>query len=106
MKPETLGFRLAQERREKSARDRRDIGQSEIAAAAGVTQGTYSRYEADETKPDDDTLGRLAVYFNVSRAWLRYGEGEKRPLVTKGQMPQPTEVPNGEGVARRRKGEK
>lgn len=79
-KPQTLGSRLAQERREKAAREAVDIGQADIAKRVGVSVATYSRYEADITKPDDEILGKIADYFGVTRGWLRFGEGEKRPV--------------------------
>jgi transcriptional regulator with XRE-family HTH domain len=78
-KTRTLGFRLAQTRREKQVADERDIDFGEIAKAARVSISTYSRYEADITKPDDDTLGLLASYYGVTRSWLRFGEGDKYP---------------------------
>jgi transcriptional regulator with XRE-family HTH domain len=99
MKSRTLGQRLAQERRRKAYEEERDIEQSEIAAAAGVTQGSISRYEADATKPDDDTLARLADYFGVTRGWLRFGEGERKPLVTLGMVPKPERTKEAPGDA-------
>lgn len=85
----TLGKRLAQERREKAARDHTDIDQADIARKVGVSVSTYSRYEADLTKPDDETLGKIASYFNVTRSWLRFGEGEKRPEPRGRPIPEP-----------------
>lgn len=76
-KSEQLGERLAQERREKAVRERRDITAAEVAREIGVSTPTYSRYEANLTKPDDDTLARAAKYLGVTRSWLRFGEGEK-----------------------------
>jgi transcriptional regulator with XRE-family HTH domain len=92
MKPRTLGFRLAQERREKAAREERDIEQNEIAKAAGVTQGSYSRYEADATKPDDETMKKLAAYFGVDPGWLRFGTGQKHPSPAEVRIPDPTKA--------------
>jgi transcriptional regulator with XRE-family HTH domain len=99
LKTRTLGQRLAQERRLKSVEEERDIGHQEIADAAGVSQPTYSRYEADATKPDDDTLARLADYFGVTRGWLRFGEGERKPLVTLGMVPKPERTKEAPGDA-------
>jgi transcriptional regulator with XRE-family HTH domain len=76
---ETLGQRLAQLRREKAARDHRDIDQAEIAKAIGIGAGKQSyvsRWENDII-PRDEVLAKLAGYYGVTLGWLRYGEGEK-----------------------------
>lgn len=100
----TLGVRLAQERRIRSVELWRDLEHGEIATAVGVSGATISRYESDLTKPDDDTLGRLADYYGVTRSYLRFGEGDRKPLKTRGQLPKATEAPNGEaGDQERRK---
>ena len=70
-----VGSRIAQERRLKAARDRRDIDQKAVAAAVGVSPAAVSRWENGETIPRDDVLVRLAEYFGVTASWLRYGEG-------------------------------
>lgn len=88
-KGETLGSRLAQERREKAVRDREDIDRSVVAKAIGVSPSTYSRYEADLTKPPDDVLGLLARYYGTTRAYLRFGEGERYPLSERATVPLP-----------------
>lgn len=74
-----FGDRLAQERREKAARERRDIAQRDVARAVGVSAASLSRYEAGDTLPDDEVIERLAAYYGVSRSWLRYGEGSRTP---------------------------
>lgn len=81
-KQEQLGERLAQLRREKAVETRKDLNAYDIAKAVGVSQPTYSRYEANITTPDDAILGRIAEYFGVTRSWLRYGEGEKSPTTS------------------------
>jgi transcriptional regulator with XRE-family HTH domain len=98
MKNQTLGMRIAQERRMKSVREWRDLGHTEIAEAVGISQPTYSRYEADASKPDDDTLGRLADYFGVTRSWLRFGEGERVALQLKA-APRPAKEAPGDADA-------
>lgn len=73
-----FGERIAQERREKAARDRRDIGQKEVATAIGASASAVSRWENGEGLPDDeDKFLRLAEFFGVRPGWLRYGEGER-----------------------------
>lgn len=73
----SFGERVAQERREKSARERRDVLQREIAKAVKTTTTTVSRWEAGLVIPGDEMLRRLADYFRVTPAWLRYGQAPK-----------------------------
>lgn len=94
-KQEQLGERLAQLRRERAVLERKDLNAYDIAKAVGVSQPTYSRYEANITIPDDKTLARIAEYHGVSRSWLRYGEGERVPVtkaveVVAGPAPRPS----------------
>lgn len=77
---EAFGERLAQERREKAARERRDITQRMVAKEVGLTSAAISKYEAGDTIPNDDILGRLAAFYEVRTSWLRYGEGERSPV--------------------------
>ena len=69
-----LGERIAQERRLKAAREQRDIDQRDVARAVGVSFGAVSRWESGETVPKDDAIAKLAKYFGVTPAWLRYGQ--------------------------------
>lgn len=71
---QALGERIAQERRLKSVRDRADIGQKDVADTLGVSAGTVSRWESGDVVPRDDVLLKLADYFGVTPAWLRYGQ--------------------------------
>lgn len=104
MKARTLGFRLAQERRIKSVAEERDIGHQEIADAAGVSQPTYSRYEADATKPDDETMVKLARFFGVDPGWLRFGTGQKHPTPGLVRIADPTSKGGEGGQGKRRRG--
>lgn len=74
---EGFGNRLAQLRREKAIRDRRDVSQAEIAKALGIPPTTYSRLESGVFKrsPEMETLRKIADYFGVSLGWLWFGEG-------------------------------
>lgn len=72
---------IAQARREKSAREWRDIEQKEIADAVGVTVTTYGRWESGEREPRGH-LNALAEYFGLTPPELRYR------LIESGQ-PQP-----------------
>lgn len=69
-----FGERLAQERREKAARERRDITQRDVAVAVNETPTNYSRWEAGINMPKDAAIAKLAIYFGVTPAWLRYGQ--------------------------------
>ena len=72
-RPETIGDRIAQARREMGVRLRRDVFAAEVAEAVGVTASNYSRWEANERVPREDALERLAAVFGVTPAFLRYG---------------------------------
>jgi transcriptional regulator with XRE-family HTH domain len=74
---QAFGERLAQERREKAAREHRDITQRDVARAVGLTSAAISNYEKGGTIPNDDILAKLAAFYGVRPSWLRYGEGEK-----------------------------
>lgn len=67
---------LAQARREKSAREWRDIEQEEIAEYVGVTRAAYSRWEKGERSPRDPEIKMLARYFEVDPAELSYRKVE------------------------------
>lgn len=70
---QSLAEGIAQARRELSARERRDVSQAEIAEAVGVTVPTYSRWEKGQRTPDEADVQRLAKFFGVTPAYLRYG---------------------------------
>jgi transcriptional regulator with XRE-family HTH domain len=72
-KLEEFGLRVSQERRLKAARDCCDIGQKDVAKAVGTTPASVSRWEAGLNMPSDRQLEKLAAYFGVTAAWLRYG---------------------------------
>jgi transcriptional regulator with XRE-family HTH domain len=80
-KRETLGTRLAQKRREKAAREHRDIQQIDVAKAAGVSKASISRYENDVDMPRDAVLERLAKFLGTTPAFLRYGATAAMPAL-------------------------
>jgi transcriptional regulator with XRE-family HTH domain len=59
-----LGQRLKQLRADRS------INQIQLAQELGVNQGTVGKWETDSRKPDVETLGRLAEYFDVTIDYL------------------------------------
>lgn len=74
---QAFGKRLAQLRREKAYLEERDIWPIDVARGVGAGQSSVSRWENGEVFPTDDAMGKLAAFYGVTRAWLRYGEGEK-----------------------------
>jgi transcriptional regulator with XRE-family HTH domain len=64
---------IAQARREMAVRARRDIEQKEIADAIGVSVTAYSRWERGERIPNEAAVQKLAKFFGVTPAYLRYG---------------------------------
>lgn len=96
---EEFGHRLAQARREKAVRDRRDVSQRDVAKAVGTTPPTVSRWEAGLTMPNDGKLKKLALFLGVARSWLRYGN-EVRAVAVGELAPNPAK----ERAAGRKKG--
>jgi transcriptional regulator with XRE-family HTH domain len=76
MMPQSLGERLAQARREKGVRDKRDILRTEIAEAAGVDPSMVTAYEKGASVPREEVLAKLAEFLHVTPAYLRYGVTE------------------------------
>ena len=54
----------------KMLREERNIKQNEVAAIFMINRSTYGKWENDASKPDIDTLTKLANYFNVSVDYL------------------------------------
>ena len=78
-KPESVGDRIAQARREKAARERRDIRPVDLARALGVSGATVSDWEAGNVTPRDDAMIKLADFLGVTPGYLRYGVRESAP---------------------------
>lgn len=89
-----MGSRIAQARREKAAREHRDILAAEVAEAADTTAANYSRWESDERVPREGALKKLAAFLGVTPAYLRYGVTEAGKSVKVAAQPskdEPTE---------------
>jgi transcriptional regulator with XRE-family HTH domain len=71
-----VGARLAQLRREKSAAERRDLLQEEVAQEVGVSEEAYNRYEKGRRMPKPAIFARIAQYWGVTERWLHYGPEE------------------------------
>lgn len=74
--PQSLGDRIAQARREKGVRDRKDIRPIDVARALRVSGAAVSDWEADKKTPREELLNALAKYLGVTPAYLRYGVGQ------------------------------
>lgn len=85
MRWQELHVGIAQVRREKEAAEMRDIDQAEIAAAVGVTTAAYSRWERGERTPSEADVVKLAAYFGVTPAYLRYGVVADQPRMAAGR---------------------
>ena len=102
-KTQTLGKRLANERRRKAYEEERDIDKTDVAEAVGTTHSSISRYENDVSKPDDAMLQKLADFYGVTRSWIRFGEGERRPVTTEREVVKPESTARSAKAASRRK---
>lgn len=72
-KAQSLGDRIAQARRELGVRLRRDVAQRDVAKAIGMSAAAVSQWEADDRTPSEAVITKLAAYFGVTPAYLRYG---------------------------------
>lgn len=68
-----LGNRL------KDLRSELNLTQDDIAKKLKIPRGTYAHYELNKRQPDNDTLNRLADFFNVSIDYL-FGRTESRSI--------------------------
>lgn len=58
----------------KELRSARNMTQEQVAAQLNVTRQTISSYESGRTRPDVDTLARLAHLYDVSLEDILYGQ--------------------------------
>lgn len=79
--------RLAQLRREKSARDKRDILHKELAEVIGATPETYGRYENGKRKVPTEAIDALAEFYGVHPALISYGVTPADEAIYLGQVP-------------------
>jgi transcriptional regulator with XRE-family HTH domain len=68
-----VGARIAQARREKGVRERRDILRADLATAVGVDPSTITAWEKGQKSPREEVLAKLADYLGVTPSFLRYG---------------------------------
>lgn len=69
-----FGKQLRRERWLLAADKDREIENQEIAEAVGVDASTVGRWFEGRTMPREETLQKLAAYFKVTPAWLRYAQ--------------------------------
>lgn len=64
-------------RRVAEARNLRDISQTALAAAVGVSRGAVGQWESGETAPTTENLSAAAVELRVFFEWLATGRGPR-----------------------------
>lgn len=62
----------------RAARVRKNLSQTEVYRRTGINNKTLSGYERGISKPDYETLFKLAELYGVSTQWLLYGD--KSPI--------------------------
>ena len=67
----------------------RQVSQTEVGAALGVTGVAVGSWEAGKKTPDLDTIVRLAQALRVNRAWLAFGDGTMRDSASEPALVQP-----------------
>ena len=65
-----------QENRFKILRNNLGLTQQEFADRLCIKRGAVANYEIGRNVPSDSVIALICREFNVSEAWLRYGEGE------------------------------
>ena len=54
----------------KEIRDKLNIQQKDVCASLCIPQNTYSQYENGKRQPDNETLVKIASFFNVTTDYL------------------------------------
>lgn len=54
----------------KELRMQKGCNQTDVAKVLGITQQAYANYETEKRQPDNETLSKLADFFNVSVDYL------------------------------------
>lgn len=74
-----------QENRFKILRNNLGLTQQEFADRLCIKRGAVANYEIGRNVPSDSVIALICREFNVSEAWLRYGEGEMFVPLTRDQ---------------------
>lgn len=61
----------------KELRKKNNITQEQVAKHLGVKRSTYSNYEYGNREPDNETLNKIADYFEVSVDYLLGRDGNR-----------------------------
>lgn len=62
-------------------REQRDVSQSDVAEAIGVSAAAVSQWESGAKSPREAAVTKLAAYLGVTPAYLRYGITSDPPAV-------------------------
>lgn len=68
-------------------RHARGLTQQNVADGIGVSRATYAHYEIDRREPDNNTLIKIAGFFNVSTDYLLGLTNLPRPYELKADSP-------------------
>ena len=60
-----------------------DLTQAEFAAKIGTTASVLTHYETGRRNPSNSVINNICKTFGVREAWLRTGEGEMFPEVSR-----------------------
>ncbi|GAB2023185.1 helix-turn-helix transcriptional regulator [Pseudolactococcus yaeyamensis] len=61
----------------KTLRSEANLTQQQLSEKLGVTRGSYAQWESKRTKPNGESLQKLADFFNVSTDYLLGNTDEK-----------------------------
>lgn len=64
-------------------RDEKQLKDSDVSKATGITKSTFSDWKSGRSKPKQDKLQKIADYFGVSLEYLTTGEEKEwQPTIT------------------------
>lgn len=64
-------------------RDEKQLKDSDVSKATGITKSTFSDWKSGRSKPKQDKLQKIADYFDVSLEYLTTGEEKEwQPTIT------------------------
>lgn len=61
---------MVKSERLRALREKRGLSQAEASRRLGIVRTTYSNYEAGNRQPDNETLKKIAEFFEVSVDYL------------------------------------
>ncbi len=75
----------------RSLREKKGISQTEAAKRLGMARTTYSNYEAGNREPDNESLKKLAEFYEVSADYLLGRTNDPTPIEVKNENFDPEE---------------